>query len=170
MAPWEGMQAGHGLHEVREPSVSEGRFVVAGDGGQRAVERCAAQTVRWAARLLQQDFFAKAPDRVLEIWLFDGPTSYRKHARELFGDTPTSSYGYYSPAHGARSGLHYAMPHYLLYWLQQEGKLRPFYRTFRAGVAADPTGAQTLREALAVADLDEFQAGWERWVLSLRRD
>ena len=72
--------------------------------------------------------------------------------------------------YGAQSGLHYAMARYLLYWLQQQGKLRQFYKAFRDGAAQDPTGASTLREALGVRDLDDFQPGWEKWVLKLRRE
>jgi hypothetical protein len=244
--------AGKGFHVVVEPP-----FVVAGDGGKAAVERAATRTVRWAVRLLRQDFFAATPDRVLEIWLFDGAASYRKHAREWFDDVPTTPYGYYSPRHGAlimniatgggtlvheivhpfvaadfpacpawcneglgslfeqchevdghiagltnwrldalqqairdqrtirlsdlvatsrdefygaRSGLHYAMARYLLYWLQEHDALRGFYRAFRDGAGDDPSGARALREALAVDDLDAFQPQWERWVLALRRE
>lgn len=244
--------AGKGFHVVIEEP-----FVVAGDGGKAAVERCATGTVRWAVKLLKQDFFAVEPERALEIWLFDGAASYRKHARELFGDTPTTPYGYYSARHGAlimniatgggtlvheivhpfvaadfpgcpawmneglgslfeqchevdghiagltnwrldglkeaiteqrtiklselvattseqfygaQSGLHYAMARYLLYWLQQQGKLRQFYKAFRDGAAQDPTGVRTLREALGVQDLDDFQPGWQEWVLKLRRE
>jgi len=244
--------AGRGFHVlVEEP------FVVAGDGGKAQVERFATHTVHWAVQLLQRDFFARQPERVLEIWLFDGAGSYRKHARELFGDTPTTPYGYYSAQHGALimniatgggtlvheivhpfvaadfpdcpawldeglgslfeqcrevdghiagrtnwrldglqqaiaeqrtvalsrlvattsdefygpgSGLHYAMARYLLYWLQQQGKLRQFYRDFRDGAARDPTGAKTLCAALGVQDLDAFQPGWENWVQTLRRE
>jgi hypothetical protein len=243
---------GQGFHVLVEAP-----FVVAGDGGKAAVERSAVHTVRWAVKMLKQDFFAKEPEQVLEIWLFDGADSYRKHARALFNDTPTTPYGYYSARHGAlimnigtgggtlvheivhpfvaadfpacpswlneglgslfeqcneveghiagltnwrldglqdavkdertiklselvattteqfygaRSGLHYAMARYLLYWLQQQGRLRQFYREFRDGAAKDPTGAATLRKLLEVEDLDAFQPGWEQWVLTLRRE
>jgi hypothetical protein len=243
---------GQGFHVlVEEP------FVVAGDGGKAAVERAAVQTVRWAVKLLKQDFFQKEPDRALEIWLFDGADSYQKHARALFGDTPTTPYGYYSARHGAlimniatgggtlvheivhpfvaadfpacpawcneglgslfeqchevdghiagmtnwrldglqdaikeqrtvklsalvattseqfygaRSGLYYAMARYLLYWLQQQGKLRAFYRAFRDSAKDDPTGAVILCKSLGVEDLDAFQPQWEKWVLTLRRE
>ena len=244
--------AGKGFHVVIEEP-----FVVAGDGGKAQVEGFSARTVRWAVKLLKQDFFRKEPERVLEIWLFDGAASYRKHARELFQDTPTTPYGYYSARHGAlimniatgggtlvheivhpfvaadfpgcpawmneglgslfeqchevdghiagltnwrldglqeaiaegrtiklselvattsgefygaRSGLHYAMARYLLYWLQEKGKLRKFYERFRDGAAEDATGVRTLCGALGVKDLDGFQPGWEKWVLTLRRD
>jgi hypothetical protein len=72
--------------------------------------------------------------------------------------------------YGARSGLHYAMARYLLYWLQQKGALRGFYRAFRDGAKDDPTGAANLCKALGVDDLDAFQPRWEKWVLTLRRE
>ncbi len=242
---------GSRFHAVIEPP-----FVVLGDGGRAAVERSAAHTVRWAVRLLEQDFFARRPRQVLAIWLFDGADSYRRHARQIFGDIPSTPYGYYSSRHGALimniqtgggtlvheivhpyveadfprcpawlneglgslfeqcheveghirgltnwrlqglqeaireqrmvrlsalvatgtdefygpgSGLHYAMARYLLYWLQEQDRLRDFYRAFRQGVGDDPTGATHLRAALGVTDLDAFQPDWERWVLTLRQ-
>ena len=84
------------FHVVLEPP-----FVVVGDGGVRAVERAAIQTVRWARERLLADFFTKDPDRVLEVWLFDGKASYQKHTKEVFGDVPTTPFGYYSSRHGA---------------------------------------------------------------------
>lgn len=76
-------------------------FVVVGDGGPQAVQRAAVQTVRWARERLRADFFAADPDRVLEVWLFNGRASYEKHTREVFGDVPTTPFGYYSSRHGA---------------------------------------------------------------------
>jgi len=81
--------------------VIEPPFVVVGDGGKAAVERSAERTVRWAVRLLEQDFFRTRPERILDIWLFDGDGSYREHAKEIFGDTPDTPYGYYSARHRA---------------------------------------------------------------------
>ncbi|MEZ5988022.1 MAG: hypothetical protein R3F30_02630 [Planctomycetota bacterium] len=77
----------------------------------------------------------------------------------------TSRDGFY----GAGSGLHYAQARYLLLWLQEEGKLRDYYRGFRAAAADDPTGAKTLLKLLGRDDFEAFQAEWEAWVLTLRR-
>ena len=241
-----------GFHAVAEPP-----FVVACEGDARTARRHAEQTVRWAVRLLQQDFFPADPDRVLEIWLFDGNDSYRKHTRQIFDDQPTTPFGYYSARHGAlimniatgggtlvheivhpfvaancsdcpswlneglgslfeqcrergghiegltnwrldglqrairdkqtiplgqlvatstaefygeNSALHYAMARYLLYWLQEQGRLRPFWRDFVAARNDDPTGAATLQKALGTEDLAEFQQQWERWALTLTRE
>jgi hypothetical protein len=76
-------------------------FVVIGDEPQRTVQQHADTTVKWAVDRLKQDFFTKDPDQILDIWLFKDEASYRKHARLLFGDSPSTPYGYYSPTHKA---------------------------------------------------------------------
>lgn len=231
-------------------------FVVVGDGGKAAVARSAERTVQWAVDLLRKDFFRDDPSRVLEVWLFDGKASYRKHTHKLFGEVPTTPFGYYSSRHGAlimniatgggtlvheivhpfveanvkdcpawineglgslfeqcraregriigmlnwrldglqdaikrnktvplgrlvattdaqfygdKSGLHYAQARYVLYWLQEQGKLRAFWRDWLATRAQDPTARKALRRALGVDDLTEFQPGWERWLAKQRR-
>lgn len=233
----------------------EAPFVVIGDGEPAAVRRHAEHTVRWAVRHLKAAFFARDPARILDIWLFQDDRSYRRFAKELFGDTPDTPYGYYSAAHGALimnigtgggtlvheivhpyiaanfpgcpawfneglgslfeqsderngaivgltnwrlhglqqairahrapklsallrtssgefygadSGLHYATARYLLYWLQQHGKLTAFYRAFQAGRVQDPSGAVFLRAAIGVDDLDAWQPDFEAFVLQLR--
>jgi hypothetical protein len=222
-----------GFHAVLEPP-----FVVLGDGGQKQVEGSAVRTVRWAVDHLRKDFFVHDPTRVLEVWLFDGKQSYKKHTRQLFDDQPTTPFGYYSSRHGALimniatgggtlvheivhpfveanvegcpawineglgslfeqceerggriagllnwrldglqraiggdatiplaklvattdaqfygedSGLHYAMARYLLYWLQEKGRLHAFWRdpagSWRVG------GTATLRLGIDVGNL-----------------
>ena len=76
-------------------------FVVIGDEPQQVVQQHAEDTVKWAVDRLKQDFFTKDPNDILDIWLFKDEASYEKHAQLLFGDTPTTPYGYYSPAHKA---------------------------------------------------------------------
>jgi len=66
-------------------------------------------------------------------------------------------------------GSNYAQARYLCYHLQEEGKLRGFYRDFRRDAASDPTGLATLRAHVG-KDLPAFQRRWERWVLGLRYD
>lgn len=236
--------------------VVEPPFVVIGNEPQQRVAARAEQTVRWAVRHLKALYFDRDPDRILDVWLFADDRSYRRFARQLFGDTPSTPYGYYSAAHGALimnigtgggtlvheivhpfvaanfpscpawlneglgslyeqsaerdgrivgllnwrldglqqaiaeqrtpklsrlvatttaefygqgSGLHYAMARYLLYWLQEQGRLQQFYRAFHAGAADDPTGATFLRQALGVDDLDAFQPRFEAFVAKLRR-
>jgi len=76
-------------------------FVVIGDETQQLVQQHAENTVKWAVDRLKQDFFTKDPNDILDIWLFKDEASYKKHTRLLFGDTPSTPYGYYSPAHKA---------------------------------------------------------------------
>ena len=66
------------------------------------------------------------------------------------------------------TGVDYAASRYLLYYLQQKGVLREFYRSFRAARADDPTGFATLGKALGVDDADDARADWEAFVLHLR--
>ena len=76
-------------------------FVVIGDETKQAVQQHAEGTVKWAVDRLKQDFFPSDPKEILDIWLFKDAASYEKHARLLFGDTPTTPYGYYSSTHKA---------------------------------------------------------------------
>ncbi|MBN1556423.1 MAG: C39 family peptidase [Phycisphaerae bacterium] len=66
------------------------------------------------------------------------------------------------------SGLYYAQARYLLYYLQQNKKLRTFYRRFVENVRTDPTGYQTLQAVLDLEDMKKFQADWEDYCLRLR--
>jgi hypothetical protein len=76
-------------------------FVVVGDEPQQIVEQRAVDTVKWAVDRLKQDFFARDPEEILDIWLFKDAASYERYTRLLFGEAPTTPYGYYSSAHKA---------------------------------------------------------------------
>jgi hypothetical protein len=76
-------------------------FVIAGDEPEEMVAQRAANTVRWAKQKLEEDFFAKEPAHILDVLLFDGSRSYRRHAIDLFGKDPSTPYGYYTPEHRA---------------------------------------------------------------------
>jgi hypothetical protein len=76
-------------------------FVVIGDEPRKVVQQRAEDTVKWAVDRLKQDFFNNDPNAILDIWLFKDKASYEKHVRLLFGDTPSTPYGYYSPSHKA---------------------------------------------------------------------
>jgi hypothetical protein len=76
-------------------------FVVIGDEPQQVVKQRTDDTVKWAVDRLKQGFFTKDPKEILDIWLFKDESSYDKHTRLLFGDTPTTPYGYYSSSHKA---------------------------------------------------------------------
>jgi hypothetical protein len=76
-------------------------FVVIGDEPRDVVKQHAEETIRWAVEKLKQDYFADDPAEILDIWLFKDATSYRKHAKLIFNDNPSTPYGYYSRAHKA---------------------------------------------------------------------
>lgn len=81
--------------------VVEPPFVVVGNGGLGNVRRSAEQTVRWAVKLLSQDYFDKPPARILNVWLLGDAESYEKTARAITGDAPGTPYGFYTRQHGA---------------------------------------------------------------------
>jgi len=76
--------------------VIEPPFVVIGDEPPASVRARAQHTVRWAVDHLKQDFFTREPAEILDIWLFRNAGSYESHSRTLFGETPSTPYGYYS--------------------------------------------------------------------------
>lgn len=65
------------------------------------MQQHAEGTVKWAVDRLRQDFFSKDPNEILDIWLFKDAASYEQHSQLLFGETPTTPYGYYSSTHKA---------------------------------------------------------------------
>lgn len=236
---------GDGMTVLVEPP-----FVVVGDGGERAVKHIATGFLRDKIHMLEQDFFPKRPDKLIEIWLFHDERAYRHGAKKYFGDDPTTPFGYYSPDASAmimntdglgtlshelvhpyieanfpgcpawfneglaslfeypseRAGhliglvnwrlpelkkeiraktlptltrlLHtttdefydadwdaYAQARYLVYYLQEHGKLHEFYAKFLADTH-DPTGQAAL-EAVLGEPLGDFEPGWRTWVLAI---
>ena len=73
-------------------------FVVVGNESEQTVRQRATDTIKWAVDHLKQDYFKQDPNEILEIWLFKDDATYRKDAKILFGDDPTTPYGYYSRA------------------------------------------------------------------------
>jgi hypothetical protein len=76
-------------------------FVVIGDEPAEAVKEHSERTVKWAVDKLKQDYFSREPKEILDIWLFKNADSYERNAVALFGDKPSTPYGYYSIAHKA---------------------------------------------------------------------
>lgn len=76
--------------------VVEAPFVVIGDESPAKVRERARGTIKWAADKLKQAYFEKDPAEILDIWLFKDEASYEKHTREIFGDQPSTPFGYYS--------------------------------------------------------------------------
>jgi hypothetical protein len=225
-------------------------FVVIGDSPQKEVKRVTTGFLRSKVALLEKEFFAKRPDKVLEVWLFKNRQTFFKGAKKFFNDDPGTPYGYYSPDANAlimnASGLGtlshelvhpymeanfpdvpswfneglaslyeqpserkgrivglpnwrlpnlkkeikaktlpklsklldttrdefyeanydaYAYARYLVYYLQEQGKLQDFYKKF-LGDKKDLTGATAL-EAVLGEDLDTFEPKWRKWVLAI---
>lgn len=76
-------------------------FIVLGDEPADTVQMRAEKTVKWAVDKLKQDYFTRDPDEQIDVWLFKDDASYRTNALRLFGDTPTTPFGYYSARHHA---------------------------------------------------------------------
>lgn len=76
-------------------------FVVIGDEAPATVKGHSEGTVKWTVDKLKQDYFTQDPKEILDIWLFRDAASYEKNALALFGEKPTTPYGYYSSAHRA---------------------------------------------------------------------
>jgi hypothetical protein len=72
-------------------------FVVIGDSPAKEVKRVTTGFLRRKVSLLEQEFFTKRPDRVLDVWLFKNRQSFFKGAKKFFNDDPGTPYGYYSP-------------------------------------------------------------------------
>ena len=65
-------------------------------------------------------------------------------------------------------GTHYAQSRYLMYYLQEHGLVRRFYREALAGRRADPTGYQALLSVLGKPNMQRFERDWAQYVLKLR--
>lgn len=76
-------------------------FVVIGDEPAADVQAHSERTVKWAVDKLKAEYFSKDPKEILDIWLFKDAASYERNAQLLFGEKPTTPYGYYSSAQKA---------------------------------------------------------------------
>jgi hypothetical protein len=65
------------------------------------------------------------------------------------------------------SGTNYAASRYLLYYLQEKGVLRDFYKTCRDTRDKDPSCIGALKKALGTNDLDAFKTQWQQYVAKL---
>jgi hypothetical protein len=81
--------------------VVEAPFVVIGDEGAATVKHHATGIMRWCIKLIEQDYFSKRPNKLIEVWLFKNERSFKAGAKKYFGDDPDTPYGYYSSDHDA---------------------------------------------------------------------
>ena len=72
-------------------------FVIVDDENAGMVKRN-ANFMKWTTDLIEQDFFAKRPAKLIEVWLFKNEKTYRAGAKKFFNDEPDTPYGYYSTA------------------------------------------------------------------------
>jgi hypothetical protein len=240
---------GQGFTVVVEPP-----FVIVGDEAPATVKHHASGILHWSIQLLEAEYFKTRPGKLIEIWLFRNEKTYRKGAKQFFGDDPDTPYGYYSSEHeamvmnigpGAGTLVHevvhpyieanfpaapswfneglasmyerpsekrghivglpnwrlpnlkkqikdrtlpamttllattrdefynaefdaYAYARYLLFYLQEQGKLTEFYERFVAD-KTDPTGKAAL-EAVLGEPLATFEPKWRRWAAALKGD
>jgi hypothetical protein len=232
---------------------TEKPFVVVGNDTAERLERD-SETVRWAVAMLEQDFFAARPSKILNIYLFRDAKTYERGVRRLTGESPSTPFGFYSKTHeglfmniatgggtlvheivhpyveadfpnappwlneglgslfeqsserdghiigltnwrlaglqeaidedsvpsfeklthlstmefyNVDSGTNYAASRYLLYYLQEKGVLRDFYKTCRDTRDKDPSCIGALKKALGTNDLDAFKTQWQQYVSKL---
>lgn len=88
-------------------------------------------------------------------------TSERDDARldRLFG-MPDATF------RGDKEDLNYATARYVCQWLDEKGKLWPFFQKWKDDVQNDPTGEKSFREVVGMTPV-EAHAVWSKWVLAL---
>jgi hypothetical protein len=72
-------------------------FVVIGDESPATVKHHATGIMHWCIQLIEQDYFPKRPDKLIEVWLFANERNFKRGAKKFFNDEPNTPYGYYSP-------------------------------------------------------------------------
>jgi hypothetical protein len=71
-----------------------------------------------------------------------------------------------APTDPEKESLHYATARYFVQWLDRQGKLWPFYRAWRSGIASDPDGRRAFGATLG-RNPSDVQADWEAYVKKL---
>ncbi len=71
-------------------------FVLVGDAPVARLRALADGRLRWTVDRLREEHFDRDLPDILTIWLFRNGASYRRYTRELFGETPSTPFGYYS--------------------------------------------------------------------------
>ncbi len=67
---------------------------------------------------------------------------------------------------GDGEDLHYALARYVCQWLDERGKLWPFYQRWRDNVGDDPTGERSFKEVVGMTPA-EAHALWSKWTIRL---
>ncbi len=74
-------------------------FIIAGDISPAEFAAIKQHTILKCYHAFYSQFFTVKPSRPIKVFLFKDDASYRKHARKLFGDEPSTPYGYYKSSH-----------------------------------------------------------------------
>lgn len=69
---------------------------------------------------------------------------------------------------GSGEGTNYAQARYFCLYMQKQGVLADFYRSFRDSHADDPRGLASLAKAFPGISIDELDRNFQRWVVDLR--
>jgi hypothetical protein len=77
-----------------------GPFFVIGDESPERVEHY-AQTVDWTIGHLERDFHMREPPNVIDVWLLGSADSYVDNAVRIFGQRPSTPFGFFVPARQA---------------------------------------------------------------------
>lgn len=67
---------------------------------------------------------------------------------------------------GDNEDLHYALARYVCQWLDERGKLWPFYQKWRDNVATDPTGEKSFKEVVGMTPAEATPV-FTKWTLNL---
>jgi len=67
---------------------------------------------------------------------------------------------------GDGEDLHYALARYVCQWLDEGGKLWPFYQRWRDNVTHDPTGEKAFKEVIGMTPV-AANVVWSKWALAL---
>jgi len=76
--------------EVKRP------FIIAGNISRARFERIKNGTILNCYRAFYRQFFTVRPTHIIKVFLFRDDATYRRYARSLFGDEPTTPFGYYN--------------------------------------------------------------------------
>jgi hypothetical protein len=67
---------------------------------------------------------------------------------------------------GDDEDLHYALARYVCQWLDERGKLWPFFQKWRDNVATDPTGEASFKEIVGMTPTEATPV-FTKWALAL---
>ena len=87
--------------EFRERIVIIKPFVVTGNQSAEDFDRICRRTIGWAVAMLSRDFFSTPVKQIVTIYLFRDSQSYQQYSWSLFGQKPSTPFGYYLPSQQA---------------------------------------------------------------------